>query len=436
MRHNGSAVGLAAEEKRSFRRVLPHYAYYCFFHFLAGPVLGARGWARAKRRIYDGLILDRLLGGTKPPHADDWVLLLAGGLGEVRMAAKVAQELKDELNLPVYIFVQNRAGLQPNFPGISVGVSPFNNFFSAWLFLRRWKPRAMWAVEFWDNHHLKCLAAAQGIPTVVFNVPITESATQEVVEKPNTWWRWLPVGLYAVHDERHRERLRRFDIPDAQIRVTGPLAVGVPEPPEGAESMRARWRETFSIDDSTGPIIVAGSTWPEDEEAVLTAFFRVRESFPNARLIMAPRRGEGLDSTLVKLGVSFSRRSDVKFETPSSGVILLDSRGELRDVYSVADIAFVGGTYIPTLGGHTPTEALSWHVPMTTGPYFSQQISIIEYLQREGCLRVTQTVDELADVWLTLIRDREVQGEMAANAQRVMREQKGKIAAFFKSLDI
>lgn len=427
-------MGLIETEKKQFRQVLPAYLTYTFFHFLAAPVLGIRGWVRAKRRYYDGLIWLRLSGGTKPPRKEPWMLIYGGGLGEVRVAARVAQDLKTELDLPVHIVVHNHDGLKPTFPGIPIGVSPFNNIVSSWLFLRRWKPAMIWVVEFWDNHHMKTLAAAMGIPTVVFNVPITESAAQEVIDKPNTWWRWLPVGLYAVQQDRHRDRIKKFGVPDEQIRVTGLLGMGIPDPPEGVEEIRAKWRKILRIEGDDAPIILAGSTWPEDEDAVLEAFAMVRTVIPNARLIIAFRHEHGVPAMLSARGLAFSLRSDPEFRFPDSGIGVLDTRGELREVYSVADIAFVGGTFIESLGGHTPTEALSWQIPITTGPHFSQQVAAIEHLRDAGCLRVTQSPEELGRVWIEILSSRAAREEIAANAKKVLDEQKGKAAEFYRSL--
>jgi len=427
-------MGLASTEKKQFRRVLPAYLYYTFFHFLAAPVLGIRGWVRAKRRFYDGLIWVRLTGGTKPPRKEPWMLIYGGGLGEVRVAARVAQDLIEELHLPVHVIVHNHDGLKPTFPGIPVGVSPFNNVVSSWLFLRRWRPSMIWVVEFWDNHHMKALAAAMGIPTVVFNVPITESATQEVVDKPNTWWRWLPVGLYAVQQERHRERIMRFGVPSDQIRVTGLLGMGIPDPPEGTEAIRDKWQKILKIEGDDAPIILAGSTWPDDEAAILEAFAIVRTAISNARLIIAFRHEHGVPDMLAARSLEFSLRSDPDFRFPASGIAVLDTRGELREVYAIADIAFVGGTFYKELGGHTPTEALSWQIPITTGPWYSQQVASIEHLREAGCLRVARTPEDLAATWIELLTSPTEREKMATQARQVLAEQKGKASSFYRSL--
>lgn len=432
----GSRPTLGKIAKQAFERERGAYYRYLLTHLLTAPYLGLRSLKRKKRKSTRGLMLRRLAGGTRPPKSARWVVLFARALGEVRLAANVAHELAEECGLDVYILVQDREGLQANLSGTPIGVAPFNNPVSAWLFRRRWTPRALLATEAWENHHVKALAAKAGIPTVVFNVQITPEETAEAAAKPESGWKWRLVSLYAVQDERHRERLRSIGVPEDRIRREAPIGMRLVDSAEKRKDLAEHWRGALGLAPSVGPVLVAGSTWRLDEEAVLTAFGRIRERFPNAVLVLAPRRADGLDEVLRARSVSFARRSRPPVSIPDSGVVLLDSRGELRQVYCVADAAFVGGTFDPGVGGHTPSEALSWHVPIVVGPYFERQAAWIEFLQSSGCLEVARNADELADALLSILSSSETRSSMAAAAAKVVDGQRGRAAEFWRSLNL
>lgn len=120
-------------------------------------------------------------------------------------------------------------------------------------------------------------------------------------------------------------------------------------------------------------IIVAGSTHPKEEEIILRTYKKLTSSHTNLLLIIAPRhlnRLDELEINLNQLGLSFVRRSKLyqNAPNPKPQVIILDSLGELNRVYSLADLAFVGGSLVPK-GGHNLLEPAKFAIPVIFGPY-------------------------------------------------------------------
>lgn len=431
-------MSLIGREKAAAREVLPRYLGYLAFHVALSPFLAYRGIRRARRRAYNGLIRDRLLGGSKPPANRPDILIVAGGLGEVRVAGKVAETLREARGVSAGILTQTIGGLTVKLSDQPLGVAPFNNPISAWICLRRWRPKAVLVVEFWDNHHMKMMAAWMGVPSVVFNVPITEHALEEERRKPRSFWRWRPVGLYAVQAEHHRQRLLRLGVEADQIEVTGPIGLGIPAQAGDSAATRAVWRETLGIEPDAWPVVVAGSTHADDEAAVLPAFAKLREKYPKAALVLAPRvfnRPGGPEQPLVSRGLPFRRRTQPDADLPDSRIVLLDTQGELPSVYAAGDIAFVGGTFHPTIGGHTPVEPLAWGIPITTGPSYAQQATIVDYLVERGCVRIAPDGDELAELWDRLAGDEDVRRRIAVTATRLLADQRQRTLDLFDSLN-
>jgi len=104
-------------------------------------------------------------------------------------------------------------------------------------------------------------------------------------------------------------------------------------------------------------------------------------------------------------------------------VVLLDTIGELASVYSLAAVAFVGGSLFPT-GGHNPLEPAQFGVPIVMGPHTHNFRGIAATLLAAEGLKIA-TVDNLATILTGLLKDREGAEAMGTRAQEVFRTQAG-----------
>ena len=129
------------------------------------------------------------------------------------------------------------------------------------------------------------------------------------------------------------------------------------------------------------PVIVAGSTMKGEEPAVLRAFRRVRATFPNTLLILAPRHPERVDDVEALSqdeGFKTVRRSELAIDAePRADVVVLDSIGELATIYQLATVAFVGGSLVAT-GGHNILEPAVFGKPIVFGPHMSNFAEIAD----------------------------------------------------------
>ena len=120
------------------------------------------------------------------------------------------------------------------------------------------------------------------------------------------------------------------------------------------------------------PVVIAGSTMRGEEVTVLRAFARVRAGAPRALLVIAPRHPERFDE-VERLardeGFRTVRRSALTIdEEPAADVVVLDTIGELAELYRLATIVFVGGSLVPT-GGHNILEPAVFGRPILFGPH-------------------------------------------------------------------
>jgi 3-deoxy-D-manno-octulosonic-acid transferase len=135
-------------------------------------------------------------------------------------------------------------------------------------------------------------------------------------------------------------------------------------------------------------VMVAGSTHPTEEEMILRTFKKLIFSYPDLILIIAPRHLKylnELEKNLTQLGLSFTRRSELNQNILNlqSKVIILDTIGELNQIYSLAEISFVGGSLVPK-GGHNLLEPARFATPVLFGPYVDNFQEMATLLKSSG----------------------------------------------------
>ena len=105
---------------------------------------------------------------------------------------------------------------------------------------------------------------------------------------------------------------------------------------------------------------------------MLRGFENVLASHPKAVMVLAPRHPERFDKVagwLDRLHSKYWRRSQWRGEAVSGGVLLLDSSGELASAYSLADVAFVGGSLVSHGGPNILEPAQCGVAIVFGGPY-------------------------------------------------------------------
>ncbi len=175
---------------------------------------------------------------------------------------------------------------------------------------------------------------------------------------------------------------------------------------------------------SDSKLLVAGSTRPGEEEIILDSYQKLKEKFPELLLILAPRhlkRLRSIEELLSHKRFTFVRKSKwlkkPDQDTPPE-VLILDSMGELTEIYALADIAFVGGSLVP-LGGHNPLEPAIYGVPVLFGPHIEHYRSAADILlesQAASQVKDSQEFFESALRYLNNHLDREVVAERVRTA--------------------
>jgi 3-deoxy-D-manno-octulosonic-acid transferase len=280
--------------------------------------------------------------------------------------------------------------------------------------------------EFWPN--FLRLAKQSGARIAVINCRISDRSFPGY----RRFRFWLPrllekslsnIDLFLAQTEEDRRRLIEIGAAESKIRVAGNLKFDV-APPQ-TPSIVASLRESFAHS-GTGPVLVCGSTLEDEESPLLSAFRNILANHPTAVMILAPRHPERFAevATLVEtLAFRVLRRSLWSGESLAGAVLLLDSIGELAAIYSLATVAFVGGSLVPR-GGHNILEPALWGVPIVIGSHYENFHAVVDFFSSRNAVRIVGLAD-LPLVFIELIENDRERATLGQNALAALESQRG-----------
>jgi len=217
------------------------------------------------------------------------------------------------------------------------------------------------------------------------------------------------VDRFCVQSEESARRFVELGADPAHVTVTGSLKFDSLELPAATAHGKPRQRVLRFFRLATNrTVVVAGSTMRGEEAAVLRALARIREKLPGALAVLAPRQPErfGEVERLARdAGFVTIRRSELPIDAePRADVVVLDSMGELAQLYQLATAVFVGGSLVDH-GGHNILEPAIFGKPIVFGPHMQNFKEIADTFLANGAAIQVQSDRELDEVLLTLVTD-------------------------------
>ena len=222
------------------------------------------------------------------------------------------------------------------------------------------------------------------------------------------------LAFAGVQDEDYAERFRAMGVAPERVHVAGSMkwdAAQVLDRVEGADRLAA----LLGIDRSR-PLLVAGSTAPGEHELLHAA------TPPGVQLLCAPRKPEWYDAAAEAMP-GCVRRSEPNQGDPASGRFLLDSIGELRLAYDLADVVVVGRSF-GALYGSDPMEPAALARPIVIGPAFEDFRAPVLALERAGAI-VLSSPESIGAARTALFAHPERRAELARNARQCVLDHQG-----------
>ena len=377
---------------------------------------------------------------------DVCVWIHAVSVGEVLAISQLVNELRNaaEGTLRVVVSTTTTTGqklAQERFGGENVFYFPLDLGFCIRPYMRALRPKlvVMAETEFWPNFLRK--AKKCGAQVAVVNARISDRSLPGYRRWKGILGRVLRnVDLFLAQSEEDKRRLVEIGAAEERVQVSGNLKFDV-KPPEKlaiAEQLRSAIQRSGG-----GPVIIAGSTVGWEDKSVLKMFDRLLGEYPNAVLILAPRKPDRFEEVAaLAQGMSLRTwkrsKADLGNTVVSGGVFLLDSIGELASLYQLGACAFVGGS-LENSGGHNILEPAGFGVPVIVGPHTHNFRDIVGLFRRADALielpagYPEQDADSLYRGVAAVLKNEAT--NKLANMNEVMRSQSGATARTAAALE-
>lgn len=304
---------------------------------------------------------------------------------------------------------------------------PFDFLPSVRLLLGTVKPRIViiMETEIWPNFTRE--AARRSIPLVLANGRISDRSIKRYLKFS---WFFRPAlrcfSAICMQSETGRERIIAIGSYPERTHVTGNLKNDIPYH-QTTEEERRQLRIQYTIPGESC-VLTAGSTRDGEELFVIKAYRELCSQIDNLFLVLVPRhpvRANEIATLLESSGVRFKRRTATSGTCLAPGeVLLVDTVGEMMNLYALADIAYIGGSLVP-FGGHNLLEPASVGVPSIFGPHMENFREIEALVLHYGAGIQIRTADELAATCRALITSAELRRVLGQNGLKLLRDNGG-----------
>ena len=185
--------------------------------------------------------------------------------------------------------------------------------------------------------------------------------------------------------------------------------------------------------EGTRQVVVAGSTHEPEELWIAEAW---KEHFGDAALVLCPRHPDRCDELVAELGDGVQRLTELRaggVERDESRVLLADTVGGLEEIYGLADVVVVGGTFVPH-GGQNMMEPAAAGRAVVHGPSVENFVQEARLLERAGASRIVAGREELGPAVASLLADAGARAEMGERGRAAVEGERGATGATLEAL--
>ena len=370
-----------------------------------------------------------------PPQGRPRLWLHGVSVGEVLAALPLARELRTLLPgaaLTVTTGTETgQAVARKNFAPLHAYICyfPLDLPWAVKRYLDYLKPQVFVVLEseLWPNFLVQ--AHRRGVRLALMNARISDHSLRRFLK-----FRRYSADIFNLFDvvaastPLDYARLRKLGLAPPRLSLGGNLKCDRLLQDRDEEKVR-EFRDILQVPSREEPVFLAASTHPGEEEAVLQAYERLKSASPTLLLLLAPRHPERAPDLVRLLGRHgftcqlFSRlKSGQEFRR--GPVVVVDTMGDLFQLYGLADLAFVGGSLVPH-GGQNILEPAAWGVPPFYGPHLDNFRWAQVILEEAGAGVAVQDADSLTAAALDLLKHPEARRRLGEQAQAALAPHQG-----------
>jgi 3-deoxy-D-manno-octulosonic-acid transferase len=372
-----------------------------------------------------------------PREGKKRIWLQAVSVGEIFAIAPLITALQAQANIEIVLttttstaYAEARKRYKDQV--LSIGIFPLD----FWLFSRtawsRIQPDAIILTEseLWPEHLHQ--AQKRGVPAFLINARISDNSFKHYKQVPHLAKRLLcKLDHVFTASDLDQSRLIELGVEASRVSSTGSIKfdVSIGTQLSAEEKQTLRTELGFISTQNASPFVLLGSsTWPGEEQALLQIQQAVTQTGVDCRLLLVPRhaeRGPELKRLLSSQSQSWHQRSTKLSPAGSIKIHLADTTGELARLSQAADLAFIGKSLAPKVGGQTPIEAAGLGLPILMGPNMNNFKLVSKSLVKAGAAHVVKNVEQLESVILKLVKDPAARDRMSAAGREWHQRSKG-----------
>jgi 3-deoxy-D-manno-octulosonic-acid transferase len=229
--------------------------------------------------------------------------------------------------------------------------------------------------------------------------------------------------LIAAQSKSEAERYKAIAGDDIPVHIVGNLKFDQVQNIDSAQKHILLKRFNLAHNEH---ILVAGSTHEGEESALIQAYTTLATSNPqndshsNLRLVLVPRhpeRFERVAQLIEAAGFNTKRFSRNEGFQSAQDILLVDAIGHLASIYSIATVAFVGGTLIP-IGGHNLLEPYAYSIPVVCGSYVHKTQEVADALCENDTISIVKDPAELLPKITELLGNPSLRARMGVAGNR------------------
>lgn len=364
------------------------WLYIVVMHALIPFALLHLAWRARRQPAYLDHVGERF-GRQTASGPGPWLWVHAVSVGETRaaqplVAALLARHPDHRVLLTHGTPTGRETGEQLFGDRVARAYLPYDLPWAVSRFLQAWRPRAgiLMETELWPEVIRQ--AGHAGTPMLLLNARLSDRSAKRYGRVAGLA-RDALLGLRVVAAQTHADAARLTSLGARDVQVMGNLKFDV-TPPSAQIVLGRDLRKRFG---EHRPVWLAASTREGEEAIVLDALAAMPDSL--ALLVIVPRhpqRFEEVAKLVEARGFRLQRRSENTAVAASTQVLLGDSMGEMFGYFGAADVAFVGGSLVPT-GGQNLIEACAIGTPVLIGPHtFNFADATDEAVRAGAALRV------------------------------------------------
>jgi 3-deoxy-D-manno-octulosonic-acid transferase len=322
----------------------------------------------------------------KLPRMKGAIWVHAASVGEVKASIPLLKHITSlgyEVLLTTVTSAGRQYGATLKIKGLNISYAPLDSMISTLYAVHRLKPKTLVIIEteLWPNMILA--AALNGVSIVSVNARLTQKALNGYMYiHPVMRFLLKRFKLICVQTVEDRDRFLKLGAETKAIQITGNIKYAIA--PNRIPSSVMNLKKIFS----DRHIIIAGSTHQGEEQIVINCLLSLKQVFNMPLLILAPRHLNRIDEVEILIkqaSLNSMKRSSMDGHIPTDtiDILLLDTIGELADIYSIGDAIFVGGSMVP-IGGHNLLEVVIHKKPVIYGQHIDTIRDFVSLLNGNG----------------------------------------------------